>query len=258
MKIKTIAVFSLTLLLILILIISIFPRFRSLVIMKIRDFYYNLGSVPNENTTSLELPIKNMDYYPFLISFNSSEGISNYLKKDVNLTIEFAFADFKNKRSQIYNEDSPLYNSYIGVYYLKGFNKELDENTAYNLVKYDITRLALPAFGLSPSDSTFDMQGEIQKSKEEVANIIWKKYKSKVIVNGPEHVREEFLLSYLQYGSPPEVEQSYPIRKMHGLLYVTYIEDEDINICIFATAKTDRILEEIENKIIKHAKFKNK
>ncbi|MFW6016594.1 MAG: hypothetical protein ACOCRK_09155, partial [bacterium] len=125
MKIKTIAMFTLTFLLILFLIISIYPRLRSLVIMKIRDFYYNLESVPNQNNTSLDLPINNMDYYPFLISFNSSEGISNYLKTDVNLTIEFAFADFKNRRSQIYNENSPLYNSYIGVYYLKGFQKEL-------------------------------------------------------------------------------------------------------------------------------------
>lgn len=255
MKLKNIVLIILIFSLVLLISSPSFAKTRSLIVMHTYNFYYQGSSIPKISGINLEVPVENMNYYPLLITFNSNEGMSSWLSTDVNFTVEFTFADFNNGRSGIYDVNSPLYNSYLGVYYLEGFKQKITESIAHEIVEYDIRKLALPALGLPSHLSIFEIDGEITKTNDNINGLVWDKYLSKFKQNGPEHNRKKFLLSYLQFGSPPESISDYPVREMYGVLYTRYDINKDINICIYATAKDKTILTNIENEVIKKSEM---
>jgi hypothetical protein len=224
--------------------------------MKVYSFYNNINSIPNESNIQVTLPIKNMNYYPMLIRTHVDLNSFSNLKNEISITIDFSFANFDGSSSGIYDYSNKLYNSYVGVYYLKGANNSLDKETAYELVAYDSKHLALPALGLSSNEATFKVTNYTVKPDFLIDELYWSVYNAKIIMNGPEHPNKGFLPSYIQFGTPPENSSSYPKRDMYGTMYCRYFENLNVNICIYASAKDKETLEEIKSKILTQATVK--
>jgi len=224
--------------------------------MKVYSLYNNINSVPNENDIEVTLPIKNMHYYPMLIRSHVDLDSFSNLKNNISITIDFSFANFDGSSSGIYDYSNKLYNSYIGVYYLKGANGSLNKETAYDLVAYDSQYLALPALGLSSNEATFKVKNYTIDPNILIDELYWNVYNAKIIMNGPEHPSKGFLPSYIQFGSPPKNSSSYPLREMYGTMYCKYFENLNVNVCIYGSAKDKEILEEIKSKILTQATVK--
>ncbi len=256
MKFKKVIAIILILLLALSLVFLLSPftaRARSLGIMKIYDRYQDHHGIPNKEGISLHLPYAEMDFYPLLVTYNDGIGLSNFLGKPVDFTVEYTFADFPrfNSHSAIYEEAHPFYNAYLGVYYVKGCNGMLTQEDALNVVSYDIKHLALPAVGLNSLNAVFKVDEINSTSKKiEFSQRDWILYTSEIITNSIIHSKGNFFPGDLQFGKSPKTKADYPLVQMEGRLYLTYLEKEDINLCLYMMVKHPKTADLIHEEII--------
>ena len=54
----------------------------------------------------------------------------------------------------------------------------------------------------------------------------------------------------LQFGKSPKTDVNYPLVQMVGRLYLTYLEEEDINLCIYVLVKDEETALQIEEDIV--------
>lgn len=246
-------ILSLLLLVVVLLAVLLFvpflTRYRALTVMYLYDKYCEQYSLPKALELSVEMPLADAGYLPLMITFNDDEGMSAWLDRDVRFTVDYAVADFPSwgRHSHFYDVDHPLYNSYVGAYYLQGYgqdaqNDETGLQLATAIAAFDQQRLALPALGLSSNEAVFEL---IDAQEEETyfhENQRWTAYNATLKTNGGEHNPEGFLFSYLQFGRPPRTAVDYPIREMHAKFYFTYIEEKDLFLGLYAlyADKADR------------------
>lgn len=231
-------------------------RCRALLIMGTYDAVNGAASLPREAGLKVEIPHRNMDFFPIMLTCNANEGISRWLNTPVRFTVDYAIADFKpfSGHSGFYDESHPLYNAYTGVYYLQRLKKAADDQIAFDMAAFDQRCLALPSIGLNYADSVFEASEVICTAKR-FAGYDWTCIDAAILTNGPEHTRTAFHAGYIQYGSPPETSLHYPARNMRGRIYLTYLNDLDLNIGLYIIAKDEAVLSEIDQKIISRARF---
>lgn len=256
MKFKKIVATILILLLALSLVFLLTPfmaRARSLGVMTVYDRYQDHYSIPMKENLLVDIPLKSMDFYPLLVTFNDGPGLSRFMGRSVDFTVEYTFADFPPwiGHSPIYDEDHPLYNAYLGIYYVKGYKNLLTEEDALKVASYDATHLALPAVGLSSQDAVF----EVNKTSQTRENLNfsqrdWILYTSEIKTNSHRHSSKSFSPGDLQFGKSPKTSIDYPLIKMEGRLYLTYLEEKDINLCIYVLVKDEKTADYIHEEII--------
>ncbi len=256
MKVKKAITIILILLLALSLVFLLSPfmaRDRSLGIMKIYDRYQDHHGLPKKEGILVDMPFEQMDFYPLMVTYNDGPGLSKFLGKPVDFTVEYTFADFPQfkSRSSIYNESHPLYNAYLGVYYVKGYNDMLTQEDALRVASYDATHLALPAVGLDSKDAIFQVN-DINKTSENIkfGQRDWILYTSQITTNSHRHSSGDFTPGDLQFGKSPDSEEDYPLIQMEGRLYLTYLEEIDINLCIYVIVRDHKTADLIHEKII--------
>lgn len=262
MNFKKIIATLLILLLALSLVFLLTPfmaRARSLSIMKIYDRYQDHMGIPENEGVMVDLPFDGMDFYPLMVTFNDGAGLSKFIGQSVDFTVEYTFADFPRfkSRSNIYDPSHPLYNAYLGVYYVKGYKSMLSEDTTLGVASYDARHLALPAVGMKRSDAVFEVSN-VNTSKQtlEFGERKWTLYAAKINTNSHLHSTGEFSPGDLQFGKSPKTNINYPIIPMEGRLYLTYLEDEDINVCIYVLVKDAKTADQIHEDIILNTTFK--
>lgn len=262
MNFKKIIATLLILLLALSLVFLLTPfmaRARSLSIMKIYDRYQDHIGLPENEGILIDLPFDSMNFYPLMVTFNDGAGLSKFIGQPVDFTVEYTFADFPRfkSHSNIYNTSHPLYNAYLGVYYVKGYNSMLSEDTALDVASYDARHLALPAVGMKRSDAVFEVSN-VNKSKQtlEFGERKWILYSAKINTNSHLHAKGEFSPGDLQFGKSPKTDINYPMVNMEGRLYLTYLEEQDINVCIYVLVKDSKTADQIHEEIILHTAFK--
>lgn len=246
---------------ILLIVVFVFAPFtarnRSLIVMAVYDAYIEARSLPRDIGLNADMPLKAMDFYPIMITFNDDEGMSGRLGKPVRFTVDYTFADYDclSGHSGFYDFANPLYNSYIGVYYLQGLGRQADQQAAFDIAEYDQRCLALAAIGLDYVDSKFEASGVKSSTAKNFAGYTWTCYDAAIITNGPEHVRTVFNTGYLQFGNPPKTSEHYPQRTMYGRIYITYFQEMDLNVGLYIIAKDTDILEKIDNSVISEVKL---
>ncbi len=260
MKFKKIITIILILLLALSLVFLLSPfttRARSLVIMTIYDRYQDQHGIPKKDHIILTMPFENMDFYPLMVTYNDDLGLSHFMKKPVEFTVEYTFADFLplKSHSPIYDVDHALYNAYLGVYYVKGNKGMMSEEDALRVASYDAKRLALPAVGLDSNHATFEVK-DTSKTQENIsfAQRDWILYSSQIVTNSPLHSLGGFSPGDLQFGKSPKSTEEYPLVQMEGRLYLTYLKDKDINLCIYFLVKDRNTADLIQKQIILNAR----
>lgn len=231
---------------------------RSLGVMNIYDRYQDHNGLPENEGIVVNMPYETMDFYPLMVTFNDGTGLSRFLDLPLDLTVEYTFADFPKSKghSNIYNEAHPLYNAYLGVYYVKGYKSTLSEDTALNVASYDARYLALPAVGMKRSEAVFDVQEKsITKEMLRFSNLEWISYSTQITTNSHRHDSKDFSPGDLQFRKSPKTDIDYPLVEMQGRLYLTYLEEKDINLCIYVLVKDNTTADLIEETIVKQTKI---
>lgn len=248
-----------------------FRFFKSVTLMSLSSAYENKHSVLNEENINIKMPggtsTPNKDWYPFVMTFNSSKGFSNYIGKEAKLSILYNFGafDFTTGASTFYDSSSSYFNAFYGAYVVKGkdfsYGYYEDGSPNYeemcNIAKYDMTELVLNSLGCMKP--TFDMQIEEGYSMDTLIGYEnWEVIEGNLITNSPVHKEKDNLKAYIQYGPPPKQlyeGEDFPLVKMKGRFYAKYFEESGCSVFFYAIASNTKILEEWEENILQNTKL---
>lgn len=234
-----------------------FAKDRALLSIGIYDRYQEANSIQEDIGLKIDYPLAEMNLFPMLVTYND-EGLARYLGESIKFTVEYTFADFKHGKSysQIYDQNDPLYNAYLGSYSLVGFGEKLSERDLMLISEYDMLHLALPAVGLSKDEGTFEiLEHEEMPQDVLISSYLFTIYESTVLTNGPEHHDGDFAPGDLLFGSSPETGEDYPLIRMKGKVYQYYFSEQDLNLIFYTFGKTDAVIQEFEEKIIRNIKI---
>ena len=186
---------------------------RTKIILPAYDFVCEQNSLPHKLGLSVQMPLDRLGFYPLMITWSDDTGMSQWLQKPVQFTVDYAVADFDflsaHSHSRFYDRDDALYGAYAGAYYLRGLGGPTDPDTVMQIATFDQRCLALPALGLTTERSVFRAES-IQKSATQLAGLTWQRYDASIVTNGPEHVKQGFQTGYILFGDPPPAKENYP------------------------------------------------
>lgn len=206
------------------------------------------------------------DWYPKLLCYYADDfyaSSGNCYK--LSVFYNFPEFDFQKGCSQLYNPESPFYSSFYGAYILKGeeycygFDEkgELAESDVAEVARYDYQQLVLRDFGLDYDEAVFDFTVEkTEKGLIYAKSNNWTRVDAKVLVNGCAHKKGDFVLSYLQYGSPGfEVKQPFEPVELFGRIYGKFFEEEKISVFFYILCADLQALEECDRQILSKSKI---
>ncbi|MTI67689.1 MAG: hypothetical protein FH753_13970 [Firmicutes bacterium] len=249
---------------------NIYYTLRSYLIMYPYSRLKKSESLINKYDIKLKIPsgsyTKKKDWYPFMLYHNDYKGFSNYLNKDLSLTVVYNFGHFDLLEgfSSYYNENSPYYNAFYGAYIIRnnknsengfGFldNGKIDTLEMGQLPKYDQTHLVLPSLGCPIKDATFE--NTIKKIEYNVnyVNIPnWTKVNSIIKTNSPIHKYQSKQKGYIQYGifNKSYNGENFPKMILKGRIYAKYFEEYNLTIVLYMIAKDEKVLNKLDKNIL--------
>lgn len=266
-------IFIVFLLLVIIFITDLYYPLRSYIIMYPMKTYHKKTGIFND--IPLKIPSgeinNNSSFYPFVLYFNSNKGFSQYINKDVNLSIIYNFGDFDfgNKYSNYFNPNSHYYSSFYGAYGIKtkddipfGFNSNgsIDLDLLSSIPEYDQKYLVMSSIGLSPRDVTFEYTiNNIEENMNYMNSNDWIRVDSQIKTNSPIHKYKKHYNGYIQYGVPKEIDnitEDYHIVDLYGRMYIRYFKEYDSTIVFYALGKNKEVIDKIDKDILSESYIK--
>lgn len=264
-----------------IFIISPLSRYAlSLAVMSVYSDIHERQSIMAEKGIELYIPggrqTGEADWYPFVMTFNAGPGFGKAAGDDsLKLTILYNFGafDLSEGCSRLYDRSSPYYSSFYGAYLVTrtentasgnkkedetpfGFNNEgmIDADEVASVPQYDLMKLVLGDFGISPREQVFEWTAEeVTDNAEYLGYEGWSRVDASLLVNGAAHMKRDFRQSYLQYGVPrydvAAHEQFLPIT-MRGRIYGRYFEETDTSIFFYILTPEQDTLEKCDRNIL--------
>ncbi|NJP41382.1 hypothetical protein HCH52_10005 [Oscillospiraceae bacterium HV4-5-C5C] len=250
--------------LLLFLLLPAFAGPRAVLLMSAYDRLNERHCVARQSGVTVSLPldtrIMGTALFPVMNTFNASAGLSAYLNQTVTFSIDYAIAGFKPlaARSEFYNPDSSLYNSYLGCYYVGGLGRQLTSTELMAVTAFDQTCLALPALGLAAADSQFEAT-DLQTRAATLDGQTWLQADATLSTNGPLHHVQGFQTGYLQFGWPPAdaggQAADYAPLSMYGRMYLLYLPDKDLNLALYAMTANQAALDQIDQQILQQVQL---
>lgn len=271
-------IFILIILLVLLQFTTPFRLFQSMTIMYVNSKYNKKNSIMSNEGFDISIPggltTKETDWYPFVMTFNADTNFKQFTdNNDLRLTIIYNFPAFsmKNGCSRLYDENSPYYNSFYGAYIAQdssgkpygyvnenGFLK-LDLQTVSKIPQFDFQNLVLSDFGIKPEDMVFDWNiTDFKNDTTYLGYEGWTITDADLTVNGSAHNKNEFVQSYLQYGSPSyDTQNEFKPIKMKGRVYSRYFIEYNCSIFFYIISCDNTILENCDKEILSQSTISN-
>ena len=209
---------------------------------------------------------KKPDWYPFVMTFNDSEGLSRYLGEQVEFTILYNFGYFPLSRgtSSYYDPGSDYYSSFYGGYIIKPGDKnrrfgflpdgKIDAGEIVKVPEYDQRALVLSSIGCPWEESVFREEiSSVQYSVQYAGYGDWVRIDSGIRTNSPVHEYRGFQQGYLQYGrTPGRLSHSgdFPVIDLAGRVYVRYFEEYHATIVLYIMAPSLETVNECGREIL--------
>ncbi|MCK5812007.1 MAG: hypothetical protein KAG94_03865 [Clostridiales bacterium] len=253
---------------ILVVLVVFFYPLRSYLVMGVYSTIHKKDSVFEKYDVPLQikggLATFKSDYYPFIMYFNDSEGFSRFSGIDSELSIIYNFGSFNFPyiASSLFNEKSPYYSTFYGVYAVKpkdqkqlfGFdNGKLIESQLVLVPEYDLTQLVLKGLGCENIEFSY----EIMDSSKSVNDFVV--VDAIITTNSMAHEYQGFIRNYLQYGRPYlwlQPKTSFKQATYYGKIYASVISESNITLCYYIITQNIETLEECEEIFL--GEFSNK
>lgn len=273
MKLSKILLISFFILIAMNLALPIKYFIRSYAIMYPYSFIEKRKSFIKNEGFSINIPggliTKERDWYPFMLYHNDSIGFSNFMGKDLSLTILYNFGHFYPLRgySSFFDKKSDYYSSFYGGYIVKDNNGKFAFNNgllnleeASRIPEYDYKYLVLQSLGCPKDKMKF--QVEVDNIFENVSYIgldNWYRVDSIITTNGVVHESKENLKAYIQYGKPriSNVEEEFPIIELKGRTYIRYFKENNITIFLYVMAPSEDVINKCDNNILSKTDISN-
>ena len=260
-------------LLLLLLLLSPPARlWESLAVMGAFSHLHEREGLPAQEGIRLEIPgglsTPGRDWYPLVMTFCPGEGFGQFVgRQGAQATILYNFPAFSPTKgcSELFHADSPYYNSFYGAYVVQcpedppfGFVEQTDGSLAVDTAaiakapQYDVQRLVLRDFGLTPAKEVFDWT--ITDLQEQVSYVGWEgwtRLDAALTVNGAAHNPTGFVRSYLQYGYPAwKTDAPLAPVEMTGRLYLRYFPEWNVSICFYLLARDPAVLASCDRDLV--------
>jgi hypothetical protein len=249
--------------------VPLYYQARSYVTMYAYSQYENKSSLMAKQNISIHIPggssTQAKDWYPFMMIFNDNEGISNYLGRDLSLSILYNFGAFSwnQSSSDFFQEDSPYFASFYGGYVIKdntgakkfGFDEkgEPDIKEILSVPQYDYEHLVLESLGCPPDKLSMQVfSSNIKKNVKYAGYDDWVQIDSFMLVNSPNHKYRGDRRAYIQYGNPLKKlnQEDFRLIPAYGRLYVRYFEEFHDTIYLYVMSPSSLTVENCDNEIL--------
>jgi len=247
-----------------------FSLVKSMAVMGVYSVYEANTSMLHEAGVKLVVPggikTEKKDWYPFVMTFNTGDAFSNYIGRQVEMTILYNFGYFPMNQgyASFYDQESPYYTSFYGAYSIKtedglpfGFRDgEADEKEIGQIPAFDMKYLVLEELGAVSAEFSYKL------TRFEQVNLFnekdWQVFDADMIISGAMHTCHKDRRTYIQYGRPPIKETLSPDFEpvaMKGRIYGKYYPEKNISIFFYCIAREEKVIEEWEKDIMVHSKI---
>lgn len=254
---------------ILFLKVPLYYQARSYVVMYAFSKYEMKNSLFTRQNISLQIPggssTEKKDWYPFVMTFNDDEGFSQYMNKNLSLSILYNFGRFNwNKSSsELFQDDSPYYNSFYGGYVVKenisdnkyGFTAdgELNMQEIFAVPEFDYKNLVLKSLGCPDEKLTMEiLSHNITENVEYAGYKDWTQIDALLLTNSPDHKFKGDRRGYIQYGNPLKKEnlEDFRLIATNGRIYARYFEEFQSTIFLYILSPSSLTVEECDQEIL--------
>ena len=242
---------------------------RSYLVMYLYSSYEKKNSLLDELDMKMKIPdgrsTGEKDWYPFVLVYTANKGFSNFMGRELSLTILYNFGafDWKYGTSSYYQAQSPYYNSFYGGYIVK----EHDSGRKYafgaegqpiieeilSVPEYDFKYLVMESLGCPEEKLTMEtVSYELKTDVNYVGYDDWYRLDGLLLLNTPNHKFKSNRRAYIQFGNPivyPDKEE-YELITMHGRIYARYFEEINSTIFLYIITPDSLTLEKCDQEIL--------
>ncbi len=247
------------------------PYTRSLMVTKIYKEINKRNSILTKEDIVFDIPsgkdTKKKDWYHQVIWFHDSGGFSEYMNRDLDMTVLYSYGTFDSffGTSCYFNDRSPFYGAFYGGYAVRdmrepstpfGFdsNGMIIASEIESIPLYDQKYLVLPALGCHQNKVFLTRDHKIRENVNYAGYEEWIRIDSKIKTNGPAHKRAGFHRGYLQYGMPLEpsekTTEDFSPEWFYGRMYVRYFEEYQITICLYVISKDKKTIDACDKELL--------
>ena len=175
------------------------------------------------------------DWYPLVLFYDASQEFSMKTGTPTQLNIYYNFPayDLWKGSSWLFEPDSPYY------------------------TRFDLFELVLDDFGLNPAQGVFDWEMDEEQQISYAGKDGWSRVDARITTNGAQHSPDEFRVSYLQYGIPPDSTEEFKPVTLYGRLIGQYFEEWDTSIFFYILAPDLNVLDSCDRRILSASRLEN-
>ncbi len=246
-----------------------FQVVKSYTIMSVYSKKHEINSFIKDMGISIHMPgglsTLKKDYYPFVMTYDTSDEFSEYLNMNIDLIILYNFGamEWLKGSSLMYNESSPYYSSFYGAYIAKnnGISRQFgtQDNGNINIkeimevTNFDLKTLVLRSIGNESPEIEYEVVNIENPYQRIIDGISFDVYDVDINMDGMNHVFVKDYTAYIQYGRPVNKEgliESFKKINNFGRIYVYFDYNTKVSYFFYIIAPSSKIIEDTEENFI--------
>lgn len=252
-----------------------FQVIKSYMIMGGYSYYHKVESDIYKEGIRIHIPggLKTLkrDYYPFVMTYDTSEEFSSHRNESIDLVVLYNFGTMQwlKGASVLYDETSPYYNSFYGAYiakfkdgvgvYGRKDDGSLDVESIMDITDFDLKHLVLNSVGCEQPILKYDIIETEEPKYLEIDHEIYQVIDAKMEMSTMWHEVKGDYTAYIQYGNPSGFKStidSFATIQGYGRIYIRFDTQKNISYFFYSIATSQHTLDEIESGFISKSTIK--
>jgi len=251
-----------------------FQVIKSYSVMAVYSKIHEKNSFMKDENIDIQLPggrsTLKRDYYPFVMTYDTTPEFSKYLDTDVDLVVLYNFGamEWLKGASLMYKESSPFYSGFYGVYvaryneidrqYGETENGDIYIEEIMEVTNFDLKILVMRSIGNKTPEIEYSIVNEDNPYKRTIDGLEFDVYDAELYMDGMNHEYVRDYTAYIQYGKPPKSKEpieSFKKINGYGRIYVYFDYDTKVSYFFYIIAPTKETVDYSEENFILPSKI---
>jgi len=250
-----------------------FQVVKSYVVMSVYSHYHKVESEIYKEGIRINMPSGlstfKRDYYPFVMTYDTTQEFSNYMGESIELVVLYNFGAMRwlKGSSLMFDKNSDYYSGFYGAYVARytELNKQYGMNSDQSLhveeimevTNFDLKQLVLSSMGCEEPFLEYQINSGAEPRYTIIDGQKYQTIDAVLTMSGMSHEFKEDYMAYIQYGRPPkksnsneQPELSFETIEAFGRIYIYFDKDTKISYFFYIIAPTIKTLVETEENFI--------